>query len=189
MIRKVQLPAKRVFDFSQVEDGRVTIAEFKQTGQAIMSYWWVSGLNASGELVLLVELQLSLPTAKWKPEEFGLEVYRNHINPLAELASQVMEPLALTSLYELGFRTALLTEHLRIHRDLGNFSDEGDGVVASLAKQYQLASSFGLSTAIEFLADWNEVPVSTIKKRLERARLQGLVRRKRSFPHQKPNNQ
>lgn len=188
MIQKVQLPVKRVFDLSQVEDGRVTIAEFKQIGEALTSYWWTSGLNASGELVLLAELQLSLPTNESQPEEVGLEVYRHHVSPLAAMASKVAGPVTLTPVYEIGFRTALLTEHLRQHRELGNYSDEEDGYVASLAKQYQLTSSFGLSTAIEFLAEWNEVPVSTIKKRLERARLQGLVRRKRTLPHQNPNN-
>lgn len=188
MSQKVQLPVKRVFDFSQVEDGRITTAEFKRTEGGYASYWWVSGLNASGELVLLVELQLSLPNNESSPEEIGLEVYQRHVSPIAEMASRVLDPMSLTPVYEPSFRIALLTEHLRQHRDIGNYSDETDGVVASLAKQYQLASTFGLSTAIEYLAEWNKVPVSTIKKRLERARLQGLVRRKRAFPLHQRNN-
>lgn len=188
MSQKVQLPVKRVFDFSQVEDGRITTAEFKKVEGGYASYWWVSGLNASGELVLLVELQLSLPNKESNPEGIGLEVYRSHVSPIAEMASRVLDPMTLTPVYEPGFRLGLLTEHLRQHREIRTYSDETDGVVASLAKQYQLASTFGLSTAIEYLADWNKVPVSTIKKRLERARLQGLVRRKRTFPVQKRNN-
>lgn len=85
----------------------------------------------------------------------------------------------LTPLFGPEFRPPLLTEHLFKHRELDTYSDSRDGLVGSLVKQYQLAESFGIATSIEFLATWNEVPVSTIRKRLERARLDGLIERKR----------
>jgi hypothetical protein len=74
-----------------------------------------------------------------------------------------------------AFRAGLLTGHLAAHKEIGTYSDQTDGLVGSIAKQYQLAVALGASTPMEFLAEWNGVPVSTIKKRIERARLEGLV--------------
>lgn len=140
-----------------------------------MGYWWTSGLNASNQLTLLCELQLAWQTEDSFPERSAENLFVGHISPLGKLASGVRTTLDLTAIFKPEFRAGLLTEHLRSHRELGNYSDATDGLVGSIAKQYQLAVSFLASTSVEFLAQWNDIPVTTVKKRIERARLNGLV--------------
>lgn len=140
-----------------------------------MGYWWTSGLNASNQLTLLSELQLAWHSENVLPEPSAENLFTSHIAPLGKVASGVETTLDLTAVFEPKFRAGLLTEHLRIHRDLGNYSDAADGLVGSMAKQFQLAVSFLASTSVEFLAQWNDLPITTVKKRLERARLSGLI--------------
>lgn len=179
MAHRAQFPTRRFFDFAVSRNGLVTTAELKKTPGGLLSYWWTSGLNSKNQLLLLSELQLPLPEDDWSEERLDDEVYRPHIEPLARLGSQVSGLVRLTPLFSPEFRASLLTEHIHKHHLLGTYSDSIDGLIGSLAKQYQLAESFGISTSIEFLATWNEVPASTIRKRLERARLDGLVDKKR----------
>ena len=175
MSQKMQPPIKRVFDFSRMDDGRVTTAEFKRVDGGFMGYWWTSGLNASNQLTLLCELQLAWQTEDALPEPSAEKIFVTHISPLGKLASGVRTTLDLTAVFHPEFRAGLLTEHLRSHREFGNYSDTTDGLVGSIAKQYQLAVSFLASTTLEFLAKWNDLPVTTVKKRIERARLSGVV--------------
>ena len=140
-----------------------------------MGYWWTSGLNASNQLTLLCELQLAWQTEDALPEPSAENIFVTHISPLGKLASGVRTTLDLTAVFNPEFRAGLLTEHLRSHREFGNYSDTTDGLVGSIAKQYQLAVSFLASTTLEFLAKWNDLPVTTVKKRIERARLSGVV--------------
>ena len=144
-----------------------------------MGYWWTSGLNASNQLTLLSELQLAWQTEDAFPEPSAEHIFVTHISPLGKLASGVRTTLDLTTVFKPEFRAGLLTEHLRVHRELGNYSDITDGLVGSIAKQYQLAVSFLASTSVEYLAQWNDLPVTTVKKRIERARLNGLVEMRR----------
>lgn len=179
MTTRVQYPTRGFFDFSIAGAGLVATAELKKADGGFISYWWVSGLNSTNQLTLLAELQLSLPEKKWTEETLMVEIYRPHIEPLSRIGSGVSGIVQLTRLFKPEFRPPLVTEHLHKHKLLGTYSDSTDGLVESLAKQYQLVESFGLATSVEFLAAWNEVPASTIRKRLERARLDGLVQRKR----------
>ena len=180
MTRKMQTPTRVPFDLTEVSGGLVTTAEFKMFDDDVVGYWWTSGLNSAGQLGLLGEHQLVWASAGVAPEMSARSIYADHVLPLARKASEVMHLLALTPVYDPAFRSALLTEHLEIHRQIGTYSDEEDGVVGSIAKQYQLAESFIAATTIEFLAAWNELPVSTIRKRLERAREAGMVTRRLS---------
>lgn len=180
MTTRVQYPTRDYFDFSVAEAGLVTTAELKTKGSGVVSYWWASGLNSTKQLTLLTELQLSLPEKKWSEDLLFEEIYRPYVEPLCRIGSEVSGIVHLTPLFRPEFRPRLLTEHLHQHKLLGTYSDSTDGLVGSLAKQYQLVESFGLATSVEFLAVWNGVPVSTIRKRLERARLDGLVERKRT---------
>ena len=181
MPRETQLPTRRPFDFIDAQDGLVTTAEFRKVSDDAIGYWWTSGLNASGQLGLLSEHQIMWPEEGLAPELSARAVYENHLLPLALAASRAKGLATLTPVYDPAFRSALLTEHLAIHRDLGTYSEEKDGVVGSIAKQYQLAESFIAATTVEFLAAWNELPASTIRKRLERARQAGLIARRQSL--------
>lgn len=179
MTLRAQFPTRRFFDFSIAHDGLVTTAELKKSVGGLISYWWTSGLNSENRLILLSELQLSLPNSDWNEERLATVIHRPFVEPLARIGSEASGMVQLTPLFGPEFRPPLLTEHLFKHRELDTYSDSRDGLVGSLVKQYQLAESFGIATSIEFLATWNEVPVSTIRKRLERARLDGLIERKR----------
>lgn len=179
MSQKAQPPTRRMFDFTRIESGRVTTGEFKKLNGGFIGYWWTSGLNAKNQLTLLCELQIAWASSDELPETSAEGIYTNHVAPLADMASGVRTTLELAPIFEPHFRAALLTEHLAHHLQIGNYSDASDGLVMSIAKQYQLADSLVASTPIEFLAAWNEVPVSTIRKRIERARLEGLIATKR----------
>lgn len=178
MSRKAQPPIHRRFDFTSTQSGKHTTGEFKRLEGGFIGYWWTSGLNANNQLSLLCELQVAWGTPDKLPEESAEEIYRNYVVPLADLASGVRTTLDLAPVFGPLFRAGLLTDHLAAHRRLNSYSDQTDGLVGSIAKQYQLADSLGASTSIEFLAEWNGVPVSTIKKRIERARLEGLIKMK-----------
>lgn len=180
MPRNMQIPTRTRFDLIFSEDGLVTIGELKGASGDVIGYWWTSGLNASGQLVLLGEHQILWSAGGQPPEVTAKSIYESHVLPLARGASQAKGIPALTPIWDPAFRTALLTEHLAIHRELKTYSDEKDGVVASIAKQYQLAESFIAATTVEFLAAWNDLPASTIRKRLERARQAGLIVRRQS---------
>jgi hypothetical protein len=179
MIERVQPPTRKRYDFFATDQGFVTTAEFKNSSGPTTSYWWTTGLNNANQLTLLAELQIVLPVQEREAQGLAEEVYKAHVLPLAQLASGLASIVLLTSVFNKDFKASLLTEHLEEHKRIESYSDDRDGLVGSLAKQYQLAESLGASTAVEFLALWNEVPVSTIRKRLERARLDGLVPRKR----------
>jgi hypothetical protein len=179
MTQKAQPPTRRVFDLTRIDSGRVTTGEFKKLNGGFIGYWWTSGLNSANQLTLLCELQIAWASSDERPETFAEVIYSNHVAPLAEMASGVRTTLELAPVFEPHFRAALLTEHLAHHLQIGNYSDANDGLVVSIAKQYQLAYSLVASTPIEFLAAWNEVPVSTIRKRIERARIEGLIPTKR----------
>jgi hypothetical protein len=178
MTQKVQPPTRRVFDFTRIDSGRFTTGEFKRLDGGFIGYWWTSGLNSANRLTLLCELQIAWASSDDFPETVAETLYTNHVAPLADMASGVRTTLELAPVFEPHFRAALLTEHLAQHAEIGNYSDSNEGLVPSIAKQYQLAESLGASTPVAFLAAWNGVPVSTIKKRIERARLDGLVRMK-----------
>lgn len=180
MTRKMQTPTRVPFDFRELDGVLVTTAEFKKVEDDVIGYWWTSGLNAAGQLGLLSEHQLVWASAGVMPELSARSIYTDHVLPLARRASEARHLPNLTPVYDPAFRSALLTEHLEMHRQIGTYSDEEDGVVGSIAKQYQLAESFIAATTIEFLAAWNELPVSTIRKRLERAREAGMVTRRLS---------
>jgi len=181
MTQRIQNPHRRVFDFCSADDGRVTIAEFKNCPGGFIGYWWTTGLNAANQLTLLGEFQIVWASIDAQPDSVAEKIYNTHVRALVSMASGVTGMVSLTSVFLPEFRASLLTEHLKQHEELGNYSDESDGLIGSIAKQYQLAVSLGASTSVEFLASWNEVPVSTIKKRLERARLEGLI------PLRRPN--
>lgn len=177
----MQIPNRIPFDLTYTQGGLVTTGELKGSSGDFVGYWWTSGLNASGQLVLLGEHQISWPANGLAPEISASSIYEEHVFPLASAASQAKGTATLTPVYEPAFRAALLTEHLSIHRELGTYSDEKDGAFGSIAKQYQLAESFIAATTVEFLAAWNELPASTIRKRLERARQAGLIARRQSL--------
>lgn len=177
----MQTPNRIPFDLTYIQGGLVTIGELKGSTGDFVSYWWTSGLNALGQLVLLGEHQISWPADGLVAEISARSMYEEHVLPLANTASRAKGTPTLTPVYDPAFRAALLTEHLSIHRELGTYSDEKDGVFGSIAKQYQLAESFIAATTVEFLAAWNELPASTIRKRLERARQAGLIARRQSL--------
>ena len=168
------------FDYLVVSDGKAATVELKRAGDGLTSYWWVTGLNASGKLVNLYQMQLSLPSLSEKDLGPLIQaMLTDFAFPLAHIASKSNTSSVGAQLFEPQFRQKLASAHLEIHDELGNLGDANDGVLLRTAREFELADSLGVSTVVEFLASYEQIPINTMRRRIERARNERLIAKKR----------
>lgn len=168
------------FDYQAVDDGKVATVELKRGDSAITSYWWVTGLNAAGELVNLYQMQLALPSLPEESINLLIEaMLKDYAFPLAHIASRTKGHQEVVQIFDPRFREKLALAHLEIHDELENLGDSSDSVLTRSARQYQLVESLGVGKLVEVLATFEGVSIHTMRRRLERARNEGLIAKRR----------
>jgi|GEM_PF-1221019 hypothetical protein len=171
---EVQIDGYR-FDAVGHESGIVASVELKNHLGSMMCDWWISGLNATGELVALARLEFGMGEMD---EHSGMkqlpQVYARVIAPMVEefqkgggLPSAPNPPSVQT-------KVALCKLHLDLHKAEENIGDHL-GIRTNVARQYQLIKSFGLKAARPLIAEREGLPVSTISRRLYLAREAGIL--------------
>lgn len=170
---------KFLFDVSFTEGDVVGVAEVKiQHGRAV-SYWWLSGLTSDNRLSLLLQVQIGVSGIT------GIEAEKNahqFIKPLvaiaktSALAGGIKAELMLP---EVSKRQDFALGNLALIEQLGLLGDSKSELYVRTARQYQLCESFGVTNSVETLSAFEEVPTTTIRKRIERARELGLLERRR----------
>jgi hypothetical protein len=176
----IQPPQNHRFDFQQEFDGMVATVELKKFEGNVTSYWWVSGLNQAGELVNLYQMQLALPRLTEKALEPLVEaMLKDFAFPLAHIASKATGQQSNVQLFDPHFRDSLALAHLRLHDQMGNLDGVDSSVLSRTARAYQLVDSLGVSKAVELLASYENITIHTMRRRLERARNEGLITKKR----------
>lgn len=137
---------------------------------------WVTGLNQGGFLTCLGQLHLGMPASFGAESESAFQSgIAQGIWQLARLSRQSVELLISEPILVPEFRAIVLTNHFDQHESLGNIPTEEQDKLLRIARQYQLAVSLGASTVVEFIAAFNDLPLSTVRKRIERAKASGLI--------------
>lgn len=177
MTRNAQVPVKDFrFDLLQRVGGNVVTVELKKQPDGFDSYWWITGLNASQRLVTLLQMQVYVPGQNESDVITKCEqILAEHAMPIASLAASSNGQMMMQPLLSPEFRSKLLSAHMTLHEQGGSLGAEDEGIVLRVARQHQLATSLGATSVHEFIAAYDSIPVSTVKKRLERARVAGLI--------------
>jgi hypothetical protein len=173
------LMQKSRFDIEYVGKDIVGICELKMRGDTVSCYWWLSGLTKSGNASLILQLQTSLPA---KTQKIALEQARGLLRPLLKVATVSLESKGLKAdllLPELSERRAFAIAHLRLMNSVGLLGTDEDGIYVRTSRQYQLCESLGVTNVVEAIAEFEGVPLSTVRKRIQRSREAGILERKR----------
>jgi DNA-binding transcriptional ArsR family regulator len=72
-------------------------------------------------------------------------------------------------------RTAFALAHLRLLDEASLLGDRQAELSVRTSRQYELCKSFGITTAVQLISDFEQVPISTIRRRLSKARDLGLI--------------
>jgi hypothetical protein len=173
------LRQKSRFDIEYAGKDIVGICELKMRGGTVSCYWWLSGLTKSGRASLILQLQTSLPA---KTQKIALEQARGLLRPLLKVATVSLESRGLTAdlvLPELSERRAFAIAHLRLMNSVGLLGTDEDGIYVRTSRQYQLCESLGVTNVVDAIAEFEGVPLSTVRKRIQRSREAGILERKR----------
>lgn len=178
-MEKRSLRDKYLFDVSFTDGDVVGVAEVKmQEGRAV-SYWWLSGLTADNRMSLLVQVQIGVSGAT------GIEAEQNayqFVKPLVAIAKTSAQSGGIRAelmLPEVSKRQSFALGNLVLIEKLGLLGDGKSEIYVRTAREYQLCESFGVTNSVETLSAFEEVPTTTIRKRIERARELGLLERRR----------
>lgn len=175
-IHRLQPRENRYLDLAFIDNGQVvTVAVWKKQDY-YYSNWWVSGLTKAGELRFLAGLELAIPATSYVEAENACgEIYKEFVRPLVSLGQQsngIPEPRVLPPV---DVRKELALTHLRYHDLAGTITQFASGKRERAAFQFQLIKSFGYSAATPLMAEYEDVPKTTIVKRLWLAREAGLL--------------
>jgi len=171
----------RRWDALGMGGGLVASVELKQRFGQVVGDWWVSGLNQDDQLVALCRFSFGLGQVSEHQATRDLEgIYKRVIAPtLSELRalgglSDAPNPAGKHEL------KALCLTHLDLHEQLGNLG-ENLGLRLNAARQFQLVKSFGYSAAQALIAERMGLPLTTISRRIDLARADGLLKLKKHF--------
>jgi len=166
---------RALYDFELIEGNIVAVVELKQIDGVMASYWWVSGLTEGGNVSLLLQLQTGL-TALGEREalvecqqmdKMVIELSRNSAKA-GGLKTALVLPEAIN-------RTAFAMAHMRLLDEASLLGDRRSELSTRTARQYELCKSFGITTVVQVISDFENVPISTIRRRLSKARDLGFI--------------
>ena len=165
---------KALYDFEQVTEGMAIVVEFKLQGGGIASQWWVTGLNAMGDVALLLQMQLELAGNSEEEATISCEQILPSVVALARSSASaggLSSPLVLPPTWS---KSQFALAHLRLLSVAGVINNSGGELAQATALQYQLCNALGITKQVELMAEFLRVPVSTVRRRLAKARDLGL---------------
>ncbi len=165
------------FDAVGHENGVVASVELKNHLGRTMCDWWITGLNDTGELLVLARIEFGI----------GAVTERQALSNLPDAFERLVKPMLAN--YKQGgglpsapngpavnTKQALCKLHLNLHELEGNVG-KNLGIRLNTARQYQLIKSFGLKAARPLIAEREGLPISTISRRLYLAREDGTLQK------------
>jgi hypothetical protein len=160
------------FEFSMGKN--FATVEVKMSSGTALSVWTVSGQTPDHGPRMLLQMQIGLATHN-EVAQFA------ECKKLAKLVFTLSEHSALGG--GLSAPTLMLETERRIRVALIHFQElDSRGLLTSseslnvrTSRQHELCKSFGIAKSVEFLAEYEGVPLSTIQRRLAKARDAGLI--------------
>lgn len=147
--------------------------------------FWVSGLTRTSGLVVLA--RLSVPVHTVDGETGAMQqaeaIYEKWLAPIAQKSQadggipQVPEGPSAT------FKKLLCEAHLDIHKFLGGIGSPSIDPKLDVARQYQLIKSVGFKSAIPMIAKREGLKTTTVIRRLDTAKAQGILPKTEQPPH------
>lgn len=175
----------RQFDLC-AQDGEVAITcEIKATDGTYITDWWVSGLDSGNNLRVLARANFSMNVSSGKTP--SLDTIRNTydalVKPLVEASLRIAGMPQTLNAPEVTIKKLLCEAHLDLHAQIGNTGVDSIGQKVNVARQYQLIKSIGFKSAIPLIAAREGLKPTTILRRLDTAKAQGLLPKTEQPPH------
>lgn len=179
-IKQVSSP-RALYDLELIEGSVVAVVELKLIEGVMVSHWWVSGLTSNQNISLLLQLQTGLKSSNEKDALVECKQIKPLILELARNSASAGGLKTALVLPDAMNRIAFARAHMRLLDQaflLGSASSE---LSVRTSRQYELCRSFGVTSAVQFIADFEEVPISTIRRRLSKARDLGYIAKTRDL--------
>lgn len=176
------LPGKLKGIDIQATDGEFAVTiEFKSWA----ADFWISGLTHREELLVLARVTCALSES---PNERKLVAeaksqYDQWIAPIVREAHSIGGIRFVPSAPEVTMKKMLCEAHLNLNALLGNIGASGIDPKVNAARQYQLIKSIGFKSAIPMIAKREQLKQSTVVRRLDTAKAQGILPKTEQPPH------
>lgn len=170
---------RALYDLELIEGTVVGVVELKRVEGVMASHWWVSGLTEGGNASLLLQLQTGLTSQNEKEALAECQAMKPMILKLARKSAIAGGLKSALVLPEAVDRTAFALAHMRLLEQASLLGDRQSELSVRTSRQYELCKSFGITTAVQLISDFEEVPISTIRRRLSKARDMGLIKKTR----------
>ncbi len=172
---KFLLTAKPDFEF--LDDGLLVTAELKSLASGTMSVdWLVSGLDPFGGLRCFLTTRVSCSAMN---EAEAQNQIRQMLPAILSLATLARTSSGLTQASRNDIVVQGIEQVIAIHLAKHLASLEAEGAVHTAAARTALEAAFcksvGLTKYVDFLARFEGVPVTTVRRRLDNARTLGLI--------------
>jgi hypothetical protein len=176
MVKKKQEPFAGSYIEATVPHGDFVVSiQVRQSAEGFSGTWWVSGPGHKGMIRLLLEIQMQL---SGEILEEAMSVAKGMVEPhilrLAKLSSIAGGMRVLAPENDAALRLQLAEKHIHFHKRTEGFYVEGEAN-AETVQLYFLAKGFGVKSPVNYVAKYLDVPISTITRRLARARDEGLI--------------
>lgn len=169
--------------FASYERTVVTINIKRLSPELATSYWIATRLLRDGSINQVFQMQfphkvdallggMEIEIALRRPLSTFLD---EHVLPLLRVVNETegfVAPLAELSHEQ---RTQLAVGHMRLHEKLQNLGNQASNLNVRTAREYQIAKSFGLGTAVAAIAAFENIEPTTVARRLTRTRDAGLI--------------
>jgi hypothetical protein len=176
--RNLQFLPRAKIDYSIRAGELIASADLKRIGEGqLVATWFVTGLTRSGELACLFTARIGLSAS----DEVGALGECERIAPqILQIAKQSIGlEGAPSAAYTSEVLHTVLQFHLREQFSLFDGTQGRYSLATRVVRAYQLCKSFGYAKTTEAIAEFESVPVSTIKRRLDSARDAGLIPKQR----------
>ncbi len=157
-------------DFIWDSSGLVLTAEFKSISDQMQVEWVITGFTDEGTLAVLFQARFAIPCENEKEAIDFCNVKKHELLSFyAGLNSKI--GLALSPNMDIFERESICAAHLITHLE----SIPKSELNVRTLRQYQLCKSLGITKYVEFLSRMERVPISTIRKRLDKCRELGML--------------
>jgi hypothetical protein len=183
LLQKVLEGAVGADFFASLERTVVTVNLKRLSPNAVTSYWIATRLLSNGTINQIFQLQFPHqvdPTLKPLEAESMVfdqcsSIFDSHIMPLLQEAIQTEGFVAPLAELPHEQRAQLAIGHMGLHSRIQNLGNETSNLNVRTARQYQIAKSFGLGTAVAAIAAFESIEPTTVARRLTRTRDAGLI--------------
>ena len=168
------------FDYVFHEGGMVAIVDVRKAGNGHYLLWWVAGITTAKRLAMAFQAQFALDVAT--PNDADAKV--------ADLAPAIFA-IAQESLLAGGVKPVPLLDKPGLPKDLAStffkyfeaeklLETKGLELNVSTGLQYEFCQLLNVSKPVEFMAEYLNLPVTTVRQRITWARNKGVLPKMRS---------